>query len=503
MPSEARRVGRLVFWLALALYVATTGGSMATDIMSYEVTKGIVEHGTVAMSYNVFHMDAHRGVDQRYYAPYGIGHAIYSIPFYALARLAERWTGLAVGKPEALTKAGFVMGSAVAAALTVWTAFLFAWRLSTDVRAAVKTALALGFATILWPYAKFGFSAPLATLCVLFATYAIWVGVRLDRPVMLVLGGAGLGGALLVKHELALLGLPMGLWCVVETRHDWRVVVRRGLLVGLPVLAAVLLTVYYNVARFGNPLDTGYLRDETLGLGSFWVGIAGLLFSPGRSVFVYSPIMLAGLAALVVLGRRDASTMMLFAGEFLVVLFFYASLSNWDAERSYGPRYLLPVVPFLVLPLAIWLGSASVASGKAGMARLLTALIVLSVLVQIPGVLVDFSKVGFTPEVGRRTWEERRWTWDGSGLYLNTSASLAAIPENLKDLATGERPPVKPAPAGAQDFSQQLAFSLDFWWIYLFYLGAFSAPVAVLLGAGCLIVVSFFAWQLRLAYSHA
>ena len=41
----------------------------------YEVTKGIVEHGTVAMSYNVFQMDAHRGVDGRYYAPYGIGHA--------------------------------------------------------------------------------------------------------------------------------------------------------------------------------------------------------------------------------------------------------------------------------------------------------------------------------------------------------------------------------------------------------------------------------------------
>ena len=41
----------------------TTGGSMATDIMSYEVTKGIVEHATVAMSYNVFQMDAHRGAE--------------------------------------------------------------------------------------------------------------------------------------------------------------------------------------------------------------------------------------------------------------------------------------------------------------------------------------------------------------------------------------------------------------------------------------------------------
>jgi hypothetical protein len=500
---DARRTGLLVFGLALSLYVVTTGGSMATDIMSYEVTKGIIEHGTVAMSYNVYHMDAHQGVDGRYYAPYGIGHAVYSIPFYALARLVERSSGLAVGKPEALLKAGFVMGSAVASALTVWIAFLFSWRLSTNVRAAVKTALTLGFATLLWPYAKFGFSAPLATLCVLGGTYGIWLGVRFDRQVMLALGGAGLGGALLVRQELALLCLPLGLWIIVESRHDWRRIVRRGLLAGLPVVAAVLVTLYYNEARFGNPLDTGYLRDETIARGSFWVGVAGLLVSPGRSVFVYSPVMLAGLAALVALRRRDPSTMLLLAGEFLVALCFYSSFAHWDADRSYGPRYLLPVIPLLVLPLVGWFAESGSITSRALRARLLTALVVLSVLVQVPGVLVDFSKVGFTPEVGQRTSHDRRWTWEASGLTLNTRASLSAIPENVKYFATRERPTVKPAREDARDFSEQFAFSLDFWWVYLFYLGAVRAPVALALGAACLCAAAFFAWRLGLAYRRA
>src|SRR3954454_12846061 len=108
MPADVSRSGRLVFLLALVVYLATTGGSMATDIMSYEVTKGIVERGSVAMSYNVFQMEAHRGVDGRYYAPYGIGHAVYSVPFYAAARLVERISGAGLGKPEVLPKAGFV-----------------------------------------------------------------------------------------------------------------------------------------------------------------------------------------------------------------------------------------------------------------------------------------------------------------------------------------------------------------------------------------------------------
>ncbi len=496
---DVRRTGLLVFALALSLYVATTGGSMATDIMSYEVTKGIVEHGTVAMSYNVFQNDAHRGVDGRYYAPYGIGHAVYSIPFYALARLAERWTGLAVGKPEALTKAGFVVGSAVASALAVWIAFLFAWRLSGSVRAAIETALVLGVGTMLWPYAKYGFSAPLATLCVLFGTYGAWVGARFDRRALLVLGGMGLGGAFLVKHELALLWLPVGLWLVAESRSDWRLVLRRGLLVGLPVVIALLVTLYYNTTRFGNPLDTGYLRDQELLLGSFWAGLAGQLVSPGRSVFLYSPVLVAGLAALVSLRHRDPRTMWLFAGEFLIVVLFYATLSNWDGERSYGPRYLLPVLPLLILPLADWFRR----SRGRFQPTLLNAIVVLSVLVQIPGVLVDFSKVGSARRIGPRTQTERQWTWGTSALTLNTRASLVAIPENVRRLATGARPPVKPGQSDTRDFGDQFTFSLDFWWVYLFYLGAVSAPVALALGAVSFGAVAIFARQLFRNYLAA
>ena len=480
------------------MYAATTGGSMATDIMSYEVTKGIVESGTVAMSYNVFKMEAQRGVDGRYYAPYGIGHALYSIPFYLLGRAAERWSGLAVAKPEALRKAGFVMWSAVASAVTVWIAFLFTWRLSSSANAAVKTALTLGFGTLLWPYAKFGFNAPLGTLCTLLGTYGTWVGMRSNRPAMLVLGGAGLGGALLVRHELILLCLPVGLWILAESEWDWRRTMRPGLAAALPVVAAVMVTAWYNYTRFGHPLDTGYLRDQTVQSGTLWVGLAGLLFSPGGSLFLYSPVLLAGCVALVSFARRDRRTAALFCGECLVLLFFYASFAHWDADRSYGPRYLLPVIPFLVLPLAGWF-----AIGSNGLTRrVLTAFVILSVSVQLPGVLVDFSKVGFTPAVGHPTWQQRTWTWGASELRLNSEASLTAIPNNLRYLAKSERPPLKPPQGEARDFSQQLAFSLDFWWVYLFYLGAVSARVAVVLGAACLAAAVFCAFRLRVACRH-
>lgn len=494
MPSRVRRLGVLVFLLALAVYVATTGGSMATDIMSYEVTKGIVESGTVAMSYNVFQMDAHRGVDGRYYAPYGIGHAVYSIPFYVAARAAERWSGLGVAKPEAFRKAGFVMGSAVAAALTVWIAFLFAWRLSSSERAAVKTVLTLGFATLLWPYAKFGFSAPLGALCALLGTYGAWVGTRSNRPAMLVLGGIGLGCALLVKVELILLCLPVGLWIAAESGWDVRQTAKRAYLAGGPVVAAAVVTLYYNYTRFGDPLDTGYLRDVTVERGSFFVGLAGLLVSPGASFFLYSPVLVAGIVALAMLARDDCRTAALFFGEWLVLLIFYATFTHWDGERSYGPRYLVPVIAMLALPLAGWFAREETEKGIKR--RLLTGLVALSVLVQVPGVLVDFSKVGFGPRVGYPERDERQWTWKLSAFGVNSRAALPAVAENVRYVAAAERPLLQPPQGEARDFSEQFAFSLDFWWLYLFYLGAVSAPVALSLGGSCLAVAAFFALRL-------
>jgi hypothetical protein len=146
-----------------------------------------------------------------------------------------------------------------------------------------------------------------------------------------------------------------------------------------------------------------------------------------------------------------------------------------------------------VLPLAPWLAAAPSAISR----RLVMGLLVLSVLVQVPGVLVDFTKVGRTSEIGYPTMDERRWTWEASGLRINTRASLAAVPENVKNLATGNRPTVKPGQADARDFSDQFAFSLDLWWVYLFYLGAVPAPLALALGAVCLSIAGLFGWRLH------
>ena len=168
MPQS--RLAAIIFATVLCVYVTTTGGSYGTDLASYEVTKSLVQHGSFAMSYNVLDTEADRGVDGRYYAPIGVGHPVFGVPFYLISRLVQSVVPVQVGKPDSIDKAAVVVGSTVAAALCAPAVFLFAWRVTGHVPGALFAAFSLAFGTVLWPYSKFGFNAPLATACLVWST---------------------------------------------------------------------------------------------------------------------------------------------------------------------------------------------------------------------------------------------------------------------------------------------------------------------------------------------
>jgi hypothetical protein len=476
MPIRAAYLTALTAW---CVYAATTGGSFATDLASYEVTRALVEERSVAMRYNVLATEHERGVDGRYYAPVGIGHPVFGVPFYAGARVVMA-AGLRAGKPESLTKAAVVFGSTVAAAGCVFFAVLLGWHVARDPRSAVLAGLAVAFATPLWVYAKFGFNAPLAALCLSAAAAGYCTGVRLDRTGPLIAGGVALGYAVLTRHEMILGFLPAALYFSLEAHRDWRRLRRWLVAAGTPVAIAAGLWMLYNFVRFGHPFDTGLLHDPNVRLDTpLVVGLHGLLLSPGRSLLLYAPLTIAGLAALWRLGRTDRPLAWYFGTTALVFLLLIAKMHQWDGGESYGPRYLVPILPFVTAPIALWL-----APGGTRRTRLLVAGLALAgVLVQVPGVLVDFNKaqLAFARTQADYSIALTRYTWAGAPFVLNTKTALAAVPENARYLAG-----LTPAPVGAvtsdesnRDFSQQFAFSLDFWWLYLFYLGAIPRWAAI------------------------
>ena len=335
-------------------------------------------------------------------------------------------------------------------------------------------SVTLGFGTLLWPYSKFGFKAPLAALCLLAATYAAWVGTQLARPRMMALAGRLLGAGWLIRHEFLLAVIPVVLWLVFESRGDRRTLTCWLRRVAPGILAGGVIWATYNWVRFGNVLDVGH----TPGYGV--PGFYGLVLSPGGSVFLCSPVLLAGVVAFIRLWHSDRHLASLLTGQVGVLFCYYASLDDWIGGRSYGPRYLVSILPLVSVVLAWWFHRCSTRERK-----LLTGLALASVLVQVPGVLVDYSKPN--PDDGRTetlTHYERQYSWPAAYLVTNLHATWTAVPRNARYLLGAQRAPSVASLLQARDqpILEQLAFSLDLWWLYLFHLGLLSGLVAVGLG---------------------
>lgn len=472
---RGRRAGRLLLaWIAL-FYVFTAGGSLTTTdaLVTYELTRQMVDHGSIALPGNMIGSEAHRGTDGRYYSPFGIAQSVANVPFLLAAR-GGKWLGLRIGPPDSLEKAAVAMGNTLVMAATVWVVYLFGWRLTDSVRAGLAAAVLAALATPLWPFSKFGFNAPLAALSVSAAALCAWRSTRDGEP-SAIWSGVWVGLALLTRHELAIVTLPLlaFFWVSAPGRSEF---IRRAAWLGAGLLPALAVWLSYNAWRFGDPLDAGYLRDPVPGFGSSLLqGLYGLLLSPSSSLIVYCPLALAGAVGLAGLWRRDRSLAVLLGGIVGALLLFYAQLGNWMGGRSYGPRYLVPVLPLLCVGLAPLLARQRRLGWLAGLAAI-------SLVVQVPGVLVDYAKVSVANArtEGAPSRTERLINWQTSGLFLNARASARLLPANIAWLIEGSGPPV-PAPdrpTARGEFSQQFAHSLDFWWMYLFHMRALSAGAA-------------------------
>ncbi|MEO8071155.1 MAG: hypothetical protein ABI652_07115, partial [Acidobacteriota bacterium] len=215
-------------------------------------------------------------------------------------------------------------------------------------------------------------------------------------------------------------------------------------------------------------------------------------------IFLYSPMAIFGLVGLLwPLWTRNRVASALFLTLTIILLLCYATLGNWLGGRSYGSRYLVVVLPYLAVGWAALLA----ALGSRRRVALLVAVSIAGFLIQMPGVLVDYAKVSQSSAelTGGLSTEARQWQWNASALALNTRALRTAVPENISYVLGRAPLPLIAPPSGQddRDFSQQFAFSLDFWWLYLFYLRALSRALVLALVAGWTVWIGLCVWRLR------
>src|SRR5205085_4078352 len=143
---------------------------------------------------------------------------------------------------------------------------------------------------------------------------------------------------------------------LVERRRAWWQVVAGG------APFAVLLFAYQMIC-FGGPFRTAVdattdnFKSEGAFLGVFeWPHAASafaILFSRYRGLFFLSPVLIFAFAGALVMWRRRVALreLAIVAGVFAAFVIVNASFNGWHGGSAIGPRYILPVVPFLAVPM--------------------------------------------------------------------------------------------------------------------------------------------------------
>lgn len=222
-----------------------------------------------------------------------------------------------------------------------------------DERWAVPAALAMSFGSLLLPFGTLLFSHTASALLVAGALLA-WRAP--PSPRSLCLAGLLAGLSVSVEYTSVVALAVLGLASLARDRWDLRWMV----LGSLPPLA---LTAAYHWVAFGGPLEVPY-RYHNLGLhNSAAAGLAlpspdrlWTLFTSGRGMFLLTPIVIVGVAGLVLAAREhqdrrpELAVIAAMLVGFVVVQAGAADLTGGD---SLGPRYLIPGLPGLAVGVAV------------------------------------------------------------------------------------------------------------------------------------------------------
>lgn len=303
------------------------------------------------------------GQDGQVYSKKGPAPAIVAVPWYLLL-LAVARLNISIGLVQ-----GALLWNGLVTAMTAALLWLTVRRLHYSDVTGIVLALLYALATIAWPYANHFFGEPLSALSLLFCFYGI-LSYRLTGQLYWLLG-AGCAAAIamttVVAHTLllAIFGLYLLTFFVYgESQQPLHTLptdsTRRTRLFfacmtfALPIVIGGMLLLWYNAARFGNPLETGYHFASGEGFTTpLSQGVWGLLFSPYRGVFWHTPLLLLALLTFVPFLRHHPVEGLLLFGLSFVLLSLYSRWWMWWGGFAWGPRFLVPLTPFWLLPLVI------------------------------------------------------------------------------------------------------------------------------------------------------
>jgi len=381
--AQTTPCGRAAVWVFMTFSVffigVTRGHFVGTDeIAVYEATRSLWEEGNLSTPpiNNTF-----PGRDGRYYGVYSAGQSVAALPLYGFGKAL----GIALDYAGRGDWIQTFAGPSVALGYSRWggdieiffvnllncftTAclcavfFAFSLRLGVSPRWALASTALLGLTSYVGPFSAGFLQHSAEALFLLWSFYFLFSDAQ--RPAARPRAGAGTTVALMLLYRfpsvVALPGLGLYLLWSVSRRcapgfglGTMAAGARQILPFVIAVAAALALHTWVNYVKFGVVSLTGGYAERGFST-PLRTGLYGLLLSPGDSIFLFAPLLLLTPWTVPKFRRCHPAETYLILFLTASYLVFYGTFESWHGLWSaLGPRYLVPVVPLLLLTLGSW-----------------------------------------------------------------------------------------------------------------------------------------------------
>ena len=341
----------------------------------------------------------YRVVSGRVVSNYPILPGLLNVPLYGAAAIAG--VDLDLEQHRLFLSA---INASILAALSVLFLYLALIRVCRSYKEALLFALAYAFGTTVWSVASRSMLQHGPS--VLFLSIALWALLRGGAAVPW--AGLALGLAVINRPANIAIAVPLALYVLLHEQ-------RRFLAFCALAIPPALFHFWYANAYWGSPFSTAQAVSTVNFGGNMGTGLAGLLVSPSRGLFVFSPFFLfafAGIAASLRPASAPARLARFLAAAIVLDLLIYSRWTMWWGGHCFGYRLLTELAPLLTVLAAV--GWPRIARSRAA-AFLFALCVVFSFYVHFLGALVAPS--GFNDDIDIQT--TRLWNIRNSEIELS------------------------------------------------------------------------------------
>lgn len=220
-----------------------------------------------------------------------------------------------------------------------------------------------GIATPAFPYSGAFFSHQLTAFLLFGSFQLIYLMTRnKPQPGGIFLAGVMLGWSIISEYPTALIAGGIGIYflSIKEFRRHTPWLILGGLIPGI-LLAIYDWSIFHTILPVGYQYSLNYQEQHSVGIISIGIprleALWGITFSSYRGLFFLSPFLLLGIPGFWYWWKSGKHRPVWWLSIWAVLSFilFNSSSIMWQGGYSIGPRYLIPMLPFLMLGLAAFI----------------------------------------------------------------------------------------------------------------------------------------------------